>query len=234
MGARTNISAEGGGEEGGSRRRGRVSWGWQEKNTSAWWKWNEVETRKGMEKENCAANSKRNFLWCQSWQMERKRNLKETLVFDVKRGEEWCGGRTSRRKKYPGKWKRVKEKKAGARAGGESVSRSGRNHYQCWLFVPYTLGQLNRSQAFKVKWKCGWPATCSARTHHSSSTQTVCLSGLFIAFITTLTLQRLFFGPRLCTVIIRGKKENNNASVFFKKLGCIYFIWATAVHIPKY
>lgn len=50
---------------------------------------------------------------------------------------------------------RVKEKKAGARAGGESVSGSGRNHYQRWLFVPYTLGQLNRSQAFKVKWKCG-------------------------------------------------------------------------------
>ena len=64
------------------------------------WKWNfRRKKMKRKEKKNIAVNSERNFLWCQSWQMKRKRNLRETLVFDGKRREGWWSGRTSRRRK---------------------------------------------------------------------------------------------------------------------------------------
>lgn len=78
-------------------RRMQVTWEWR-----AMWRRNVVWERNELERKggkNRAANSERNFLWCQSWQTERKRNLKETLVFDVKRGEGWWSGREHRRKK---------------------------------------------------------------------------------------------------------------------------------------
>lgn len=132
--------------------------------------WNAAEMGK-----KSAANSERNFLWCQRWQTGRKRHLKETLVFDVKgKGGDRGSERTQRRKISWEMVERENEKRKGVCAcggvhacfeeEGECVNQSGRNHYQCWMFVPYMLGQLNRSQAFKVKWKCSWPATCSLHT----------------------------------------------------------------------
>lgn len=87
--------------------------------------------RNERKRKNSAANSRRNFLWCQSWQMERKRNLKETLVFDVKRGErvmEW----DKEQEEKQISWEMRERRKEGVwTRRGDCVNESGRSHYQC-------------------------------------------------------------------------------------------------------